>query len=652
MAISKNSKFATLVSARALQRSLLAFAATSVLAAGGWAGANLHAATQAWAPGGVDGSGNWDTSTANWNPGQVDWGNNNGAVFGLGGSTSETVTIDTTGITASGLTFNAMSSGAYYTIAGTNTDNLTLSNGGSGGTVKIIMNADATISTPFTVDSNLLITGSKTLTLAPASSITFNNSPTVTIGDGGVSGVPTLAAFASGGSGGGHGSIVLDGGTFLANHVGKLTSLGGLGVINTFDANGNTSSFVDNTLTQSGAATFVMQDGTISLTGDKSTSFTNGTLQFGNGAATTNILFGYQLGSGNNSNNLPASGVTIALDDVTLTQASANFQNPALPVQQVDTAGNTISNPITLTDANTISSGSAANMPLVLSGAITGTGSVALNGVTYSSVVLEGNNTYTGGTTINGGAGAVAGSDTAFGASSGDITIGSNGNSRIAYGAANLTIANNLALASGSNDTLDMHGNSTEAWSGIISGSGGLTIVDSRNAGGQLTLSNTNTYTGGTTVGDNTNNVLLDLTGSLANSNITILSHAGMTGTGTLNWSVDGDTVPYSINAQGGLNITGLHLDVTATGTQTQSQYLIADYNGGSTFTLGTRFANVLYNGGTLPAGWSINYGTDVTNEILLVVPEPAALALLVAGGLGLLLLRRGHGIAEKRGKT
>jgi autotransporter-associated beta strand protein len=94
-----------------------------------------------------------------------------------------------------------------------------------------------------------------------------------------------------------------------------------------------------------------------------------------------------------------------------------------------------------------------------------------------------------------------------------------------------------------------------------------------------------------------------------------------MTGTGTLNWSVNGDTVPYSMNVQGGLNITGLHLDIAATGTQTQSQYLIANYNNGATFNSGTTFAGVLYNNGTLPTGWSINYGTDIANEILLVAP-------------------------------
>ena len=167
---------------------------------------------------------------------------------------------------------------------------------------------------------------------------------------------------------------------------------------------------------------------------------------------------------------------------------------------------------------------------------------------------------------------------------------------------------------------LEMHGNSG-TWSGIISGSGtgGLTITDFKNLNSQLTLSGHNTYTGPTTVGDNTNAVSLNLTGSLANSNITITSNAGMTGSGTLNWNLTNNTGDL-ITANGGLNIAGLNLDIHATGTQTLNDYIIANYSGGT--LNGTQFASVAGLTGSL-AGWSINYNFNSLKEIAIFNPSP-----------------------------
>ncbi len=594
---------------RLFSRRLLALAAASALTVGGLTGVNLHAATQTWAPGGVDGSGNWDTSTSNWNPGSTTWVNGSVAAFGLGGNSSQTVTIDTTGITAGGLTFNTMGSGAYYTIAGTSTDNLTLSNASG---VNIVMNANATITAPVTIDNNLLVSGNHTLTVS-GGGFSFASGVTVTFGTGNMANAPTVL----GGGGGGGGSspnLIFDGGTFqtfdLGQGVASLISEGGSGIYNTFDANNNGTSGVESSITQTAAGTtFVLQDGTINMVADNSSSFNAGTLQIGsaNSANPTNVVFGYQVSSNNNSN-LPASNVTISLDDGMLTQASGNVTINS-NTYTVDTASNTLANNLVLGGASDTINAGTANA-LILTGAISGTGPLTLNsGSSSQTVALTGNNTYSGGTTIDGAGGAGIGSNTAFG--TGGVTIGSNGNSQIKYGSSSLTIANSLTLAAASNDTINMHGNS-DTWSGVIGGSGALTVIDSHNTGGQLTLSGVNTYTGGTTVGDNTNSVSLNLTGSLANSNITILSHAGMTGTGTLNWNLVGDTGNL-ITADGGLTITNLNLDIHTSGTQTQSQYVVANYTGGS--LTGSSFASVL----GLPAGWSINYGSLDPNEIVLV---------------------------------
>ncbi len=600
---------------RTFSRRLLALAAASVLAAGGWAGANLHAATQTWAPGGADGSGNWDTATANWNPGSTTWVNGNVAAFGLGGTGSYTVTIDTAGITASGLTFNAMGSGGYYTLAATAGNGLTLNNGGSGGTVDVSLGTNATITAPMTVDSNLNVVsvGNHSLTFSGSGSISFASGIAVTIGTGSSSNTPTIIAIATG-SGGGHPNLILDGGTYQSFDIGHsgqlLTSEGGAGIFNTFDANNNSTSGVESSISQTAAGTtFVLQDGTINLVVDNST-FTAGTLQIGSATSAnpTNVVFGYQVSAANNTN-LPASNVTINLDNGTLTQASSNVTINST-TYTVDTANNTIANNITLSGSgDAINAGSANDV--ILTGVISGSGALTLNtGSSSKTVGLVGNNTYSGGTSIGGAGGAGIESSTAFG--TGGVTIGSNGNSQIKYITAGLNVANSLALASGSNDTLNMHGSATGTWSGVISGAGALTVIDSQNTGGQLTLSGANTYTGGTTVGDSTNNVSLNLTGSLANSNITILPHAGMTGTGTLNWNLVNNTGDL-ITAQGGLTISGLHLDVHTSGTQTQSQYVVANYTGGT--LIGSSFASVV----GLPTGWSINYGSLTPNEIVLL---------------------------------
>ena len=466
---------------KSFSRRMLALAAASVLAAGGWAGANLQAATQTWAPSGVDGSSNWDTTSNNWNPGPTTWANGNVAAFGLTGTGQYTVTIDTTGITASGLTFNAMSSGAYYTIAGSATDNLTLANGSNN--VDIVLNNNFTLSAPFTVNSNLLVSGNKTMTLIGGS--TFGSGIGVIIGTGSTSNVPTINAFSQSHSGGGPAFVTFNAGTLISNGLGGgggsqvVTSQGGAGIINTFDANANTSSDVQSQINQSGAATFVLQDGTISLTQNNSSTFNNGTLQIGNNSLATNVLFGYQVSSANN-NNLPASGVTIALNDATLTQAGAAGPNG----ETVDTAANTINNAMTLTGANTINTGTAYS--LTIAGNITGTGSLTVfgGGGFSRSLAITGTDTYTGGTTL----------------SSGTLQIGNGGTTGSITG----NVADNSGLVFDHSDNI--------TFAGVISGSGYLAQYGT----GTLTLTNTNTYTYPTKI--STGTLALSGSGSIADS--------------------------------------------------------------------------------------------------------------------------------------
>ena len=372
---------------------------------------------------------------------------------------------------------------------------------------------------------------------------------------------------------------------------------------------------MESSITQTAAGTtFVLQDGTINMVADNSSSFNAGTLQIGSAtsAHASVLVFGYQVNS-NNDNNLPASNVLINLDNGTLTQASGNVTINSNTFN-VDTASNTIANNISLTGTgDAINSGTNSAIPLIISGNLTGSAPLVINNDgSTNTIALTGNNTgYSGNITIDGGK---LGTTTNTGFGTGSVTLNSTTSvAQINYPSPALDIPNNLIVAGSGANVINMHGNSG-TWSGIISGSGtgGLTIVDSKNTGAQLTLPGANTFTGPITVGDSTNNVSLNLTGSLANSNITILSHAGMTGTGTLNWNLVGDTGNL-ITADGGLTITNLNLDIHTSGTQTQSQYVVANYTGGS--LTGSSFASVL----GLPAGWFINYGSLDPNEIVLV---------------------------------
>ncbi len=153
---------------------------------------------------------------------------------------------------------------------------------------------------------------------------------------------------------------------------------------------------------------------------------------------------------------------------------------------------------------------------------------------------------------------------------------------------------------------------------------------------GIVTLDGANTYTGPTTVSKDSQGAgKLVVNGSLENSNITIVAGGTLEGTGTLNWNLAGNTGNL-ITAAGTLNITSLNLALNITGTQTLSQYVVADYSGGT--LTGTAFASVT----GLPAGWSINYndGSEIVLNVA-PVPEPAALGLMAGAGAGILLVGR-----------
>ncbi len=140
--------------------------------------------------------------------------------------------------------------------------------------------------------------------------------------------------------------------------------------------------------------------------------------------------------------------------------------------------------------------------------AITGSGSLLKTG--SGMLVLQGNNSYGGGTTVNGGtlqvgyAGAIP-----YGPGVGDLTINGSGVFDLAGNATNINglWGNGTADDSVGGGTLTVGNNdATSTYSGTIQNSNstvGFLALD-KVGSGTLTLTGTNTYLGGTTANDGT----------------------------------------------------------------------------------------------------------------------------------------------------
>ena len=144
---------------------------------------------------------------------------------------------------------------------------------------------------------------------------------------------------------------------------------------------------------------------------------------------------------------------------------------------------------VSLTSSNSILS---MNIPslITLNGNITGLGEVIIGGT--GTTILTGDNTYSGGTTLNSGAELEISSPMNIG--TGTVTFNSGFLTLTA--AFNGTLTNPMVL-NGSGGTFETNSGSNVTLSGNISGGGGLTKLST----GALTLSGTNSYTGGTTIG-------------------------------------------------------------------------------------------------------------------------------------------------------
>ena len=201
---------------------------------------------------------------------------------------------------------------------------------------------------------------------------------------------------------------------------------------------------------------------------------------------------------------------------------------------------------------------------VVFAGNISGTGSIAYMGP--GTVTLTGSSTYSGGTMISGGT-VQAGSDSAFGAAGTTLTVVGG----TIQATASFTIARSITLTT-PGGTFDTNGN-TLTLQGAISGTGGLT----KTGVGTLILTGTNSYTGGTTVSAGIlQGTTSSLGGNIVNNAAVVFDQSTngtygsvLSGTGSLTKAGSGDVTLTGTNSYtGGTTVSG----GTLTGSTTNLQ--------------------------------------------------------------------------------
>ena len=540
----------------------------------------------------------------------------------------------------------------------------TLTASGSGNVISaqaMALNGALTLSTPNTTDTlsissiigvtgnlagSLTKSGSGTVTLTGAN--IYNGSTTVSAGTlklgnatalGNTAGNTTISAGATvdlngqtiaepfgtitGGGVNNNGALINSSGT-AASITGTITtggansSVGGSGNITlaTVTGGGTLTKVGANALTLGGSADNVsvgvaVNGGTVVLgkasttgvhsIGGASSVGSGGTIQLGGtgdyqwygGIALTVNSGGVLDLNGKNQNNNAVAGGALNLNGTGISSGGA----------LINSASATTST-LTLGTANIVlqsdgSIGGAGNIT-VASGAITG--GFALTKIGAGTVSLAGANTYSGGTTISGGTLQVSGS-------------GSLGGGSYAGG-----------IAFSNSSTLRYSSSTAQTLSGAINGAGAL-VKDT--SGSVLTLGNSNSYSGGTTISSGV--LLLNHLNAIANSSSVSVASGTMlelTQTGTyatagtisLVGSGTGGNNPGALYfGSGGVTTTVLNAPLTLAGATTVSSYgvtmnqtlggaiggtgplTIASQGGGSTHTaVWTLNAANTYSGNTV----------------------------------------------------
>lgn len=356
-----------------------------------------------------------------------------------------------------------------------------------------------------------------------------------------------------------------------------------------------TSQFVAiNTFTKQGDGTFIINSDSTSNAGLLGTiSVQGGTLRVGNNAALGSTDNGVTVASGAN---LELNAVTIGNEPLSIAGSGTGSSSGAL---RSISGANSFGGNITLSAAAQIQAASGSTLALggTISGAhaldIGGSGNITVNGMVSTAsltksgsgiVTLNNSNTYTGGTTVNAGT-LKLGSGTTL-ANSGDVTV--SGGTLDLNGFTETV--QDVSLTSGSITGGTLNAASYDVQAGSISANLGNTAATLTKTGaGTVTLSGTNSYTGGTLVNQGTlqadssgalpvggavsvaGGAILDLQGNTFNvGNVTLTSGTIEDGTliSTSTYNVDSGTVSANLQGNVGLNKNTAGT-VTLSGTNT-----------------------------------------------------------------------------------
>ncbi len=210
----------------------------------------------------------------------------------------------------------------------------------------------------------------------------------------------------------------------------------------------------------------------------------------------------------------------------------------------------------------------------------------------------------------------------------------STGNNYVTTMSGNIALGSNLRIVlPGNNSNLSM------TLSGAISGAGALLLEGNGSSTQSFIISgDASAHTGGIVLTTNPTNKTLVLDGTFGSSNILVGNGVAVAGSGTLVFNIVGDNADLIDRGTGGsLDLTGLTLMPLLSGTQTQTEYVLAD----STFGVVGPFANIVnygfYTFGVEYAGTELNPGMVV---LTVQIPEPATATMLALAGLATLKRR------------